>query len=142
MLDGTTILLIDGHDKDRQFYAQSLKAISPDYMILEAATAPTGLDLYNSRSIDCVVLELELLDISGFEELAKLIPIAQHPAIAVLVLTRLPYASLLAIAKKNGAHEALLKTTTSGKILHQAIIQAVAMVPGAGGHPFQPVPCT
>ena len=63
MSDGTTILLIDGHDKDRQFYAKSLKAISPDYVILEAASAPGGLELYNSRSIDCVILELELPDI-------------------------------------------------------------------------------
>ena len=109
-------------------------------MILEAATAPAGLELYNSRYIDCVVLELELLDISGFEVLAKLIANAQRPTLAVVVLTRLPYASLLAIAKESGAHAALLKTTTSGEILHEAIIQAVAMVPGAGGHPL-PVPC-
>lgn len=142
MSDGTTILLIDGHDKDRQFYAKSLKAISPDYVILEAASAPGGLELYNSRSIDCVILELELPRISGFDVLAQLIPIAQRPTIAVVVLTRLPYASLLAIAKKNGANEALLKTTTSGEILHEAILQAVATVPGVGGHPFQPVPCT
>jgi DNA-binding NarL/FixJ family response regulator len=140
MSDYKTILLIDGHDKERQFYAKSLKALSPDYVILEAATAPSGLELYNSHSIDCVVIELELSDMSGFEVLAQLIPIAKHPTIAVVVLTRLPYASLLVIAKESGAHEALPKATTSGEILHQAIIQAVAMVSGVGGHPLQPVP--
>jgi hypothetical protein len=35
--DSVNILLIDGIDKDRQYYAQRLTVISPDYQILEAA---------------------------------------------------------------------------------------------------------
>lgn len=35
--DSVNILLIDGIDKDRQYYEQRLTVISPDYQILEAA---------------------------------------------------------------------------------------------------------
>jgi CheY-like chemotaxis protein len=132
MSDTKTILFIDGHDKDRQLYAQSLKVLSPEYVILEAGTGPTGLELYNAHPIDCVVLELELSDMSGFEVLTKLIPSAQHPHVAVVVLTRLNHSSLLEIAKLNGARDALLKTKTSGELLFKAIAQALSVVPDGG----------
>jgi DNA-binding NarL/FixJ family response regulator len=40
----------------------------------------SGLALYRSRRIDCVVLELSLPDQSGFQTLAELVPVARGAA--------------------------------------------------------------
>lgn len=128
MSNAKSVLLIDSHDEDRQYYAHSLSLRSPDYQIFEAADGRTGLRLYQACSIDCVVLELDLPDMSGFEILHKLVPIVHHPEIAVIVLTRLPNAVLLDLALKNGALVALYKSRTPGDILDKKILQAVSAV--------------
>ena len=88
-LPTTSILFIDGHDADRTAYADHLKRCSPDYEILEAADGHSGLIRYRSRKIDCVILEIDLPDTSGFRVLVELVPVARRPTVAVIVLTRL-----------------------------------------------------
>ena len=63
----TSLLLIDGNDTDRKYFAKQLKGRSPDYEILEATDGESGLLLYRSRRIDCVVVALELPDQSGLK---------------------------------------------------------------------------
>ena len=64
----TSVLFIDGNAADRTYFAEGLKRCSSDYLILEAPDGKSGLDLYRrSPRIDCVVLELDLPDRSGFE---------------------------------------------------------------------------
>jgi len=75
-----------------------------------------------------VVLELDLPDMSGFEVLAKLVPRAYHPEIAVIILTRLPNPFLLDAAIKNGAQAALRKTFGSGDLLAPSILKAISKV--------------
>jgi DNA-binding NarL/FixJ family response regulator len=128
MSDATCILLIDGNDQDRQYYVQRLRASSPDYDVVQAATGLSGLNLCARQPIDCVLLEIDLPDISGFEVLARLVPRVYHPEIAVIVLTRLPNQFLLELALKNGAQAALQKTMTSGDILEKTIMKAISIV--------------
>src|SRR5690349_8990008 len=90
MSDAISILLIDGNDQDREYYAQRLLASSPDYDVVQASTGQSGLDLCARQPIDCVIVEIDLPDMSGFEILAKLVPRVRHPEIAVIVLTQLP----------------------------------------------------
>jgi hypothetical protein len=53
-------------------------------MILEAATGRAGLALYRRiHPLDCMVLEIELPDMSGFEVLLKLVTSAERPQIPV-----------------------------------------------------------
>lgn len=132
MSDTKSILFIDGHDQDRWYYVHRLKLTSQDYLIFEAATGQAGLDLCSSHSIDCVILEIDLPDMSGFEVLAKLVPIANHPELPVIMLTRLSNPDLLDLAKKNGAQVGLRKLGTSGDILDQTILKAIATVPRDG----------
>jgi len=70
------ILFIDGYSEDRDYYVQRLKTSSLEYVIYEAATGQTGLDLYRFHPTDCVILELELPDMSGFDVLSRLVPLA------------------------------------------------------------------
>lgn len=130
MSDAKSILLIDDNDKDRRYYTHRLKVSSPyDYVIFEAVTGQAGLDLFKAHPIDCVILELGLPDMSGFEVLIKLVPIAQRPEIPVVVLTRFSNGSLIQVACQNGAFAALYKSPTSGDDLDMVVHKALATIP-------------
>ena len=59
-----------------------------DYHILDAADGRSGLEVYRSRRIHCVVVEIALPDRSGFEVLRNVVPHASGPSVAVIVLTQ------------------------------------------------------
>lgn len=128
MSDATTVLLIDDDPQYRNYYAHRLHASSSNYDVVEAATGRSGLDICARQPINCVVLEIDLPDMSGFEVLAKLVPHAYHPEIAVIILTRLPNQFLLDLAIKNGAQAALQKTVGSGDLLAPSIRKAISAV--------------
>src|SRR5690349_25157252 len=128
MSDATTILLIDDDGHYRAYCAQRLHASSRNYDVVEAAMGQSGVDICARQPIDCVVLEIDLPDMSGFEVLAKLVPRVYHPEIAVVVLTRFPNQLLLDIAIKNGAQAALQKTVGSGDLLEPSILKAISAV--------------
>jgi DNA-binding NarL/FixJ family response regulator len=124
----TTILLIDGHDHDRTYYADRLKFSMPDCVVLEAKDGRSGLELYNSRRVDCLVTELHLPDMSGFELLVQVVPRASHPTVAVVILTRASIPALGDIARNNGAQAFLVKRLTAGDELAPVVQKAIAVV--------------
>jgi len=123
-----SILLVGGNHQDRTYFAERLKIRSPDYTILEAASGQVGLNLYNSHRIDCVVIEIDLPDMPGFDVLVKLIPLAGKPEVPVIVLTRLTNPYLLDVAVLNGAQASLGKTSSSDDRLDIAVLKAMSMV--------------
>jgi DNA-binding NarL/FixJ family response regulator len=108
----TSVLFIDANDADRKLFAEGLKHYSPDYRILEATDGASGLALYRSQRIDCIILELDFEDQSGFEVLVNLVPIAKRPNVAVIILTRLTHRGVWDLAMRNGAYACLLKAHT------------------------------
>jgi CheY-like chemotaxis protein len=125
----TSVLLIDGNAADRAYFAEGLKSCSSDYLILEATDGESGLDLYRRfQRIDCVVLELDLPDRSGFEVLVSLVPIASKPNVAVIVLTRLTKRGVWDLARQNGAIACFVKRHIGSEDLDRAIQHAVALV--------------
>ena len=124
----TSVLIIDGSKSQRSYWVDQLKRCSPNYEIVEASDGQSGLDLYRSQRIDCVVLELSLPDQSGFETLVHLVPIASRPYVAVVVLTLITHPEIWELAKENGAYICLAKKFTSGEDLDKAIQRAVAFV--------------
>ncbi|MDF0643169.1 MAG: response regulator [Nitrospira sp.] len=130
-IDGSaSILIIDGNHQEREYYAHGLKLSSPDYEVFQAADGKTGLARSRARLFDCVVLELDLPDISGFEVLLKLVPRPRCPEFPVIVLTRLANQALLGIAVVNGAQACLQKNETSSELLSRVILKAMAAVGG------------
>ena len=127
-LPTTSVLLIDGSKNQRTYWADQLKRCSLDYEIIEASDGQSGLDLYRSRRIDCVVLELGLPDQSGFQTLVELVPIASRPRVAVIVLTQMTERGVSDLARQNGAYACFVKQHTSGQDLDKAIQRAVAFV--------------
>ncbi len=128
MSDATTVLLIDNDHHYCDYISQRLYASSSNYDVLEAVTGRNGLDICARQPIDCVVLEIDLPDMSGFEVLSKLVPRAFRPEVAVIVLTRFPNQFLLDLAIKNGAQAAYQKTAGSGDLLEPSILKAIATV--------------
>ena len=124
----TSVLLIDTNDTDRSYFVTQLKDRSPDYKIQEAIDGEAGLTLCRSRRFDCVVLALELSDQSGYKVLVDLVPIANRPNIAVIMLTNRLQRGLREIARQNGAYACFVKQFMSGDDLDRAIHRAIAFV--------------
>src|SRR5262245_41604979 len=127
-LPTTSVLIIDGSQDQRTYWADQLKRCSPDYEIVEGSDGQSGLNIYRSRRIDCVVMELSLPDQSGFQTMVDLVPIASRPHVAVVVLTHMTHPGVWELAKQNGAYACLAKKFTSGDELDRAIQRAVAFV--------------
>src|SRR6476620_1596137 len=128
MQTSSTILFIDNHDDDRQYWAQRLRISLPDYMVLEASTGKAGLVICRSQRVECVISELTLPDMSGFDVLLQLVPKPRHPEIAFIFLTRLILAPMKDLALNNGAQASLVKTHSSGGELDNTIHKALASV--------------
>lgn len=128
MSDAISILFIDGNKRDCDYYAWRLHASPLSYDIVHTATGRAGLDCCARQPIDCVVAEIDLPDMSGFEVLAKLVRSASRPEMAVVVLTGHPNPYLLELALKNGAQAALQKMTPSGHMIERSILNAIASV--------------
>jgi hypothetical protein len=80
-------------------------------VIYQTATGKGGLAAYNAHCIDCGVLEINLLDMSGFQVLPQLLNNGRSHAAPVSVLTHLTKLfSLLDLAVKKGACSALCKS--------------------------------
>jgi DNA-binding NarL/FixJ family response regulator len=126
--DHISVLFIDSHDIDRNYYGDRLKIYSSDYVVFQAANGQAGISLCETVVIDCVVLEIDLADMSGFEVLVQLVP-TRPPKVPIIVLTHLTNPFLLELAVKNGAVAALCKNTTSGDVLDKTILRAVSRVP-------------
>ena len=130
----TSVLLIDESNNQRSYWAEQLKHCSPDYVIVEASDGQSGLDLFRSRRIDCVVLELGLRDESGFQTLVELVPIASRAQAAVIVLTQMSHRGISELAKEYGAYACFVKRHTTGEDLDGAIRRAMTLV-GQMNHP-------
>jgi len=113
MSGALTTLLIDGNHRDRQYYAERLRRSLPDSVVIQATTGQSGLVICNTQAVDCVVLELDLPDMSGFEVLLKLVPRVYRPEIAVIILTSFSNPQLLEAAIRNGAQASLRKDVAS-----------------------------
>ena len=125
----TSVLIIDGNAADRAYVIAGLKRCSSEYLILQATDGASGLDLYRrSHQINCVVLEVDLPDQSGFEVLVNLVPLARRPNVAMIVLTRLTHRGLWDLAKQNGAIACFCKWHMGEDDLDRAIQHAIALV--------------
>ncbi|HKT36052.1 MAG TPA: response regulator [Nitrospira sp.] len=122
-----TILII-GNDEDRQHYVHLLKQSSEQYVVLEAKDGRSGIELYRSQPIDCVILGYDLPDVSSLRVLIQLVPRPRHPKTAVILLSNNPIPGMAVIARNNGAQAYLVKTDVTGDELEAVIRKAIAAV--------------
>jgi CheY-like chemotaxis protein len=125
----TTILLLDPNNEDRQYWTHRLKTCSENYHVLEAKDAEMGLAIWKTQRVDCVVTELHLPDMSGFQVLMRLNPIGHRSLrTAVVALSHYVLPSITEAAKKLGAQSYLIKSQASEGDLDRAIQKAIARV--------------
>ena len=87
-----------------------------------------GLAICQSQRVECVISELTLPDMSGFEVLLQVIPNRNHPATAFIFLTRLTLSPMKHLALNNGAQGYVVKAHSSGDELDRTIRKALASV--------------
>lgn len=125
----TTVLFIDSNREERRYWAERLKSCSQQYRVLDAENGETGLAICKSEPVDCVVLELQLRQMSGFHVLLRLNPIVHRSVqTAIVALSHFTLPSVVQAAKKLGAQSFLLKSQASGDDLDKAIQRAMAAV--------------
>lgn len=122
------VLFVDPNDSERHGWANQLAKLSPQFVVLEANDGETGLQLYKSEHVDCIVLELDLPDNSGLNFLLSLVPRSRRPQIAVVILTHLDMESLFPLATSTGAYCCLLKDRITITDLDRTIRKAIASV--------------
>jgi DNA-binding NarL/FixJ family response regulator len=124
--------MIDDNPEDLESWSKILVESSSQYLVLKAQTVRAALDLCRYQKVDCVVLDLDMEDSTGFEVLLRLIPDHKRPKVAVVVLTRLRNPNLHETALYQGAQACLVKQLTSARDLDEAIQKAVfSVVPNA-----------
>ncbi|BCA55971.1 hypothetical protein W02_31110 [Nitrospira sp. KM1] len=121
--------MIDGHHEDRSYFVERLGLSLPDYRILQAAAGEHARQTLQTESIDCVVLELELPDMSGFQILLECVPVSSEPSLPIIVLTRVPNRDIWDLARKHGAYACLWKWHTTGDLLTMTILRGIAQIP-------------
>src|ERR1044071_4639477 len=97
------ILFIDDNKEESDYFIHRIQTCSPEFTILHTDTGQAGLAMCKEASIDCIVLELGLPDISGFEVLLKLVPRVWRPDNEVIFFTGLENNFLLKPALRSGA---------------------------------------
>jgi len=126
MLTGSvTVLLIDDNPLDLESWSKKLKDCSANYVIAQCDGVTPALELCRHQKFDCVVLDLDLPNSSGFEVLFTLAPDRTRPEIPMVVLTRLVSPVLHRLVLDHGAHACLVKQRTSAQDLHDAVQSAM-----------------
>jgi DNA-binding NarL/FixJ family response regulator len=80
-----TILIVEDHDAVRASLREWLKAVYPQYRILDASTGERALALAKERPPSLVIMDITLPGISGIEATRRIK--ATVPAVQVVVLT-------------------------------------------------------
>ena len=114
------LLLIDDDTDLRQ---TTTLILQNKFKVLEAATGKTGLELLRKNSVDTVLCDIRLPDLSGLKVLEKIK--TEHPQLEVIMLTALGDAQTAVQALKKGAFDFLVKPAEPEQLLNTCI-QAAA----------------
>jgi len=101
-----------------------MKTLGASYLFHEARNGHRGLDLARSTLFDCILLDYNLPDMTGFEVLAELRR-HQGPSAPVVIFTGEGNESLAVEAMKLGAHDYLPKAQLRPDTLARAIANAI-----------------
>ena len=82
---GTTILVVDDKEENRALVQYLFDG--PEYRVLEAADGVTGLARAQKERPDCILLDLNMPGLTGFEVLERLEADPRTREIPVLILT-------------------------------------------------------
>ena len=128
-LTSRTILIVEDSPEDRELYRRYLlRDREYDYKILEATLGRQGLELWQQKQPDVLLLDYRLPDLDGLEFLAQLKSTSQQPCLPVIMVTGFGNESLAVQAMKAGAQDYLVKEQITPERLHVAVKGAMEIV--------------
>jgi DNA-binding NarL/FixJ family response regulator len=80
-----SVLIVDDSKLARMAVAKALKAISPEWSIIEASSADEGLSILNRSGVDIALVDFNMPGRSGLDLLEDLR--ALHPTMPVAIIT-------------------------------------------------------
>jgi len=107
-----TILVVDDENGVRQSFNMVLK---DDYHVLLAGTGQEAMDIFRENSVDLILLDILLPDISGLELLGKLVE--TDPNTEIIMVTAVNEIQTAVQAIKLGAYEYIIKPFVVDEVL-------------------------
>jgi DNA-binding NarL/FixJ family response regulator len=120
----TSLLLIGQNPEILDTWVRTLSRRWYYYCILKAGTAEYGLEIVRSKTLDCVVLDLDLPH-SGLQMLHHIIPDRHHAPLAVVALTGAKSTAVHDLALSCGAHACIVKDLFEPCDLHLIVQDAL-----------------
>lgn len=124
MKDFLEILVIDDDEVDRMNVRFLLEKEGMKVVVHEASDCSSGVELFQTNEIDCVLIDYKLPGMTGVEVLEKLREVDQKN-VPMILLTGMGGEYLVAEVMKKGASDYLSKNGLEGKQLAQSIQNAV-----------------
>lgn len=119
-----SILIVDDSSDDRDYYRRALERGHGDrYRIDEATDGTDGLARISTTVPDCILLDYSLPGMNGLDVLRAIR--AEHPYLAVVMLTGQEDVAVAVNALKEGANDYLTKASGLADRLHHAIDLAI-----------------
>ena len=116
------VLVVDDSPADRMMYRRFLEGRkSGRFVVSEAECGGEGLEMYEERRPDCILLDYRLPDLDGVEFLESLERIDDQLAVPVIMLTRFGDETLRQKAFERGASGYLFKDDLTDHVLLQQI---------------------
>lgn len=121
------ILIVDDNPADREIYRRFLSADGErQYEFVEADSAETGLELLQTTSPQCVLLDYRLPDFNGVEFLSERKKRNLGADCPVVMLTSYGSEDLVVEALKEGACDYLKKMALTPEVLQQRVHGALS----------------
>jgi diguanylate cyclase (GGDEF)-like protein len=119
-----TLLVIDDDALDRKAVARALAVLGSRYEMREARDGRKGVELATAQPFDCILLDLNLPDMSGLDLLVEL-RARLGTAVPIVMLTGSGNEATAVEAMKRGAHDYLPKAQLEPQALLRVVSNAI-----------------
>ena len=121
----TRVLVVNGHYDELDGLLRSLAAYEPEWELIEASSRQEVLNAVDQLDLDCVVLNIDSLDVQGFGFISALRNSVDLSLVPTVVVSNEDSASLATEAIHQGASDFLVANTLRGDRLVRSVITAI-----------------
>jgi diguanylate cyclase (GGDEF)-like protein len=117
------LLMVEDSAADGRLVVEMLREAGVDWSVERVERVQEALDFLERHHVDCLLLDLGVLDADGLEGLARVV--LSGPEVPVVVLTRRDDEQLSTEALRNGAQDYLSKRDLGPAMLSRAVRYAI-----------------
>ena len=119
------VLVISARQDELDGLLRSLAAHQPDWELIDATSRKEALKAVDQLDLDCVVLNIETLDVQGFGFISALRNSIDLSLIPTVVVSNEDSATLSTEAIHQGASDFLVASTLRGDHLVRSVVHAI-----------------